>query len=272
MQKTDAIVLKVVEFSETSCVVTLLTREFGKITGLAKGARRKKSPFESALDLLSIVRLVFLPKAPKAMDLLTEAKLERRFRAGARCLRRLYRGYYVAELTNLLIEYNDSMPVVYDLVVETVHRLDDEQSDPDIVLMFFELSLLNQLGHRPQFDECTGCGRQRRGDAPRVAFALLAGGVVCPACRIGHRHVLSVKSESIQYLSQLSRSTWNDTTRPMRDAALLSETRELLNHYVLHLVGRPLRTTSYLKMPVAGASIRSQTHLGTDKDVQFESS
>ncbi len=82
-EKTLAIVLRVIEFSETSCVVTLYTREFGKITGLAKGARRKKSPFESALDVLALVRLVFLRKTPPALDLLTEAKLERRFRAGS---------------------------------------------------------------------------------------------------------------------------------------------------------------------------------------------
>ena len=79
-EKTDAIVLRVIDFSETSCVVTLMTRDFGKITALAKGARRRKSPFEAALDLLSVCRIVFLRKTSGAMDLLTEAKLQRRFR------------------------------------------------------------------------------------------------------------------------------------------------------------------------------------------------
>ncbi len=81
-EKTLALVLRAVEFSETSSVVTLFTRDFGKIRGLAKGARRPKGPFESALDLLSLCRLVFLRKSSEALDLLTEAKLERRFSAG----------------------------------------------------------------------------------------------------------------------------------------------------------------------------------------------
>ncbi len=79
-EKATALVLKVVEFSETSSVVTLFTREFGKIHALAKGARRPKGPFESALDLLALCRIVFLRKSSGALDLLTEAKLERRFR------------------------------------------------------------------------------------------------------------------------------------------------------------------------------------------------
>ena len=83
-EKTLAIVIRVVEFSETSCVVTLFTRDFGKIGALAKGARRLKSPFESALDLLAVCRIVFLHKSSDALDLLTEAKLERRFRLANR--------------------------------------------------------------------------------------------------------------------------------------------------------------------------------------------
>ena len=94
-EKAIALVLRVVEFSETSSIVTLLTREFGKVRGLAKGARRPKGPFESALDLLSLCRIVFLRKSSDALDLLTEAKLEWRFRAGTpqpvKSLRRLLR-------------------------------------------------------------------------------------------------------------------------------------------------------------------------------------
>ncbi len=86
-EKTLAIVVRVVEFSESSCVVTLFTRDFGKVGALAKGARRPKSSFESALDLLAVCRIVFLHKSSDTLDLLTEAKLERRFaRPLATCL------------------------------------------------------------------------------------------------------------------------------------------------------------------------------------------
>ena len=89
-EKATAIVLRVVEFSETSSIVTLFTREFGKVRGLAKGARRPKGPFESALDLLALCRIVFLRKSSDALDLLTEAKLERRFRPPGGDLSNLY--------------------------------------------------------------------------------------------------------------------------------------------------------------------------------------
>ena len=88
-EKSLAIVLRVRDFSETSCVVTLFTRSLGKITALAKGARRPKSPFESALDLMAVCRIVFLHKSSDVLDLLTEAKLERRFRAASRDLPRV---------------------------------------------------------------------------------------------------------------------------------------------------------------------------------------
>lgn len=72
LEKTDAIVLKTVEWSETSLVVTLFTKDFGKISAIAKGARRLKSPFESALDLLSLSSVVFLKKSGESLDLLTK--------------------------------------------------------------------------------------------------------------------------------------------------------------------------------------------------------
>ena len=73
LEKATAIVMRTIDWSETSSIVTLFTREFGKISGLAKGARRPKGPFESALDLLALCRIVFLRKSSDALDLLTEA-------------------------------------------------------------------------------------------------------------------------------------------------------------------------------------------------------
>ena len=68
-----ALVVRTVEVFETSLVVTLFTRELGKVAALAKGGRRLKSPFQGGLDLLGVSDIVLLPKASESLDLLTEA-------------------------------------------------------------------------------------------------------------------------------------------------------------------------------------------------------
>ena len=122
-EKSLAIVLRSIEFSETSSIVTLFTREFGKVRALAKGARRPKGPFEAALDLLSLCRIVFLRKSSDALDLLTEAKLERRFRPAGGELSNLYAAYYLAELLSELTDDYDPHPDLFDAAEATLSAL-----------------------------------------------------------------------------------------------------------------------------------------------------
>jgi len=162
-EKSRAIVLKVIEFSETSCVLTLFTEDFGKIGALAKGARRPKGPFEGALDLLALVRIVFLHKTSDALDLLTEAKLERRFRSAQRDLGRLYAGYYVAELLTELTEAGDPHRELFQAADATLSALDDGAPLAKTVLRF-ELVALREAGHLPSLDQCAICGRPVESD------------------------------------------------------------------------------------------------------------
>src|SRR5919201_1135720 len=93
-----AIVVRGTDWSETSRITTLFTREFGKVRALAKGGRRLKSNFEIAFDLLTVCHVVFLRKDHGGLDLLTEARMEERFPVLRNDLHALYAGYYVAEL------------------------------------------------------------------------------------------------------------------------------------------------------------------------------
>jgi DNA repair protein RecO (recombination protein O) len=241
-EKSSAIVLRVVDFSETSCVVTLYTREFGKIGALAKGARRPKSSFEAALDLLAICRVVFIHKSSDALDLLTEAKLERRFRAGGRELSRLYAGYYLAELLDKLTDRADPHLDLYDLAEACLVQLDDAASVAGTVLRF-ELQALQILGHLPSLRECVECGEVLADDT-RYAFGMLAGGVLCKACRRGQRHVVSVSAGAIEVLRQAAarETTAADAGTP----AEAGEARSVMNHYVTHLLGNRPRMHAYL--------------------------
>ncbi len=150
-EKATAIILKVVDFSETSAIVTAFTREFGKIHGLAKGARRLKGPFESALDLLSRCTVVFLRKSSGALDLLTEAKLQRRFRPPGRDLSCLYAGYYVAELLSELTDDYDPHPELFELADNTLIEFSSGGS-VSLLVTRFELAALSILGHLPSLE------------------------------------------------------------------------------------------------------------------------
>ncbi len=141
-EQTDALILRVYPWSETSCVVSLYTRNYGKTSVLAKGAWRARSPFEGALDLLSTCRVVFIPKPGDALGLLTEAKLQRRFRPASRELIRLYCGYYVSESLDRLTEKDQAQPELYELASSTLEALSMKEKEPRAIVLRWELQLL----------------------------------------------------------------------------------------------------------------------------------
>ncbi|OHB80793.1 MAG: DNA repair protein RecO [Planctomycetes bacterium RBG_16_64_10] len=237
-EKATALVLRVVQFSETSSIVTLFTREFGKLRAIAKGARRPKGPFESALDLLALCRIVFRPKSSDALDLLTEAKLERRFRPFERDLASLYAGYYVAELLIELTDQHDPHPPLFDLADGVLADLSRGGPVASLVLRF-ELVALRILGHLPSLDRCVVCGTAVE-DRPRVAFGQWEGGVLCHGCRIGKRHVVLVSADVMRAIRDHAGAgdAWRQAQTPLAETG---ELRAVMNHYLSHLVGHPLR-------------------------------
>ena len=249
MEQTEAIVLRTIEFSETSLVVTLLTRNFGRTSALAKGARRAKSPFEGSLDLLAVCRVVVLRKSSDALDLLTEAKLHRRFRAAERPgmsvdqrLQRLYAGYYVAEMIRHWTDDDQPHPELYDLTLQTILRID---GDDDLIsaLTFFDLQSLRLLGHAPGTAACVGCGGPVA-EAGRIAFGLLAGGVLCAACRVRHRQTVWLRREVLQAIRDWGTAEAYPAI-PL-SAPIYGELRAVLNRYINGMLGRPPRMQHFL--------------------------
>jgi len=243
MNKTLAVVTRVIEFSETSCVVTLFSRDHGKISGLAKGARRHKSPFEAALDLLAVCRIVFIHKSSDALDLLTEAKLERRFRSGQRDLTRLYAGYYVAELLNQLTHEDDPHPDLFEAADRTLAALDDALPIAQAVLGF-EMTILRELGHMPSLAACAECAAPLE-SAARQAFGLLDGGLLCRRCKSGKPKIVSVRGEVIELLQRFAANS-DDWLRTELPRGVHGELRAVVNQYFAHLAGHPLRMPTYL--------------------------
>jgi DNA repair protein RecO (recombination protein O) len=243
-EKASALVLRAIDFSETSLVVWLFTREFGKIGALAKGARRLKNPFESALDVLTLCRIVFLHKSSEALDLVTEAKLLRRFRPTGGNLAGLYAGYYVAELLGDLTDDNDPHPELFDLADETLAAL----AAGEVVhrrLARFELGALRFLGHTPALEHCAECGT-KIDMTGRIAFGGIHGGALCQECRRGKSSVVSVSAGVLRTMAQLADLEAQAWRRMEIGPRMLGELRGVLNHYIANLLGRKPKMYDYL--------------------------
>ena len=163
MPNADALIIQATEFSETSLIVTLFTREFGKIEALAKGGRRLKSPFESSLDILAQIRVTFLQKRGDALDLLTESKLLKRFRPNATNQAGLFAAFYVVELVDLLTELNDVNPAIYQLTVSVLGRLEQGCFIQRCLLRFEQIAAINALPSLEPQQEETDDGEKKEG-------------------------------------------------------------------------------------------------------------
>lgn len=240
-EKATGLVVRFTDWSETSRIVTLWTRELGKVRALAKGGRRLKSSFESALDLLNVCSIVLLRKSSGSLDLLTEARVAERYPRLTQNLSALYAGYYIAELLSDWTEDYDPHPILFDEAQATLRDLGEAGQNLGPRLARFELVMLQELGYSPTLRTCAVCGQAAEG---RLAFSPAAGGVVCPPCQPGQRDRRPLGPEAWQVLCDWNE--WGDAWRQPRTGAVRAEIRQLLNHYVTYLLGRRPRLLPYL--------------------------
>ncbi len=255
IETTDALVVRAVDFSESSSIVTLFTRDFGKVRGLAKGARRLKNPFETSLDLLASIRVSFIRKKSDALDLLTEAKLVRRFRPTRLNLRGLYAGYYLAETLDAATVDYEPNPELWDLADATLARF---QTGDDVSrrLAAYEAGLLDALGEFPSTRFCVECGEELPLDAVknpdrRVLFAPNEGGVVCSRCRVEKDFFELIPTtiaafrllEASLALAEGDESAPFDEFSPQGRAAF----RDLVGRYLARVLNRRLKTANFMR-------------------------
>lgn len=176
--KLRAVVLRTVDYGERDRVVTLLSRERGKLSAFARGARSSRRRFGGALEPFT---LLAVEVAERGGDLwvLEEASVERGFGNLRGDLTRIACGSYAVELARELVRDAEPHEDLFDGLVAYLASLDEAPARP-WDLRRFELDALRAAGLQPALEDCARCGRPA-GDGP-ARFDPLQGGVLCRAC------------------------------------------------------------------------------------------
>ncbi len=225
----QAIVLRRVEYSETSQVLVLFGRQHGKMRVIAKGIKRStKTRFATAVDLLEVGQVAASVRTPRQQELaiLTEWKQTLSLMALRQSLPRIYAAQYGAEITAGLTEDWDPHPELYDALQRLLGDL-AEPGDPLSAVAAFMSTLLVCVGSAPQFHACVSCRRSVPAGQP-VHFSSSEGGLVCRDCEASFVEKHSVSPAALAVL-QGRRS---QQPRAFRDVF------DILDYHISHLMGR----------------------------------
>lgn len=194
---TKALVLRVTDYNDKDCLLTLLTPEQGKLTVKARGLRRKNSPLIAPCQLLAFGEFTLFEY--RGQYTINEAQSIELFQGLRRDLGKLSLGTYFAQAAEVLSQEDTPNPELLSLVLNCLHALDKLGKPEIMVKAVFELRSASLAGYTPDLYGCHICGSREPG------FFDISGGVLlCDKCKetaVGIRlPVSSAVLEAMRYI------------------------------------------------------------------------
>ncbi len=237
--KVDAVILRHSDYGEADRLLTLFTREAGKLRAIAKGVRKMQSRKAGHLEPFTQVTLMLA----QGHDLwiVTQAEATELFQPLRENLTLIgYAGYVVELLDRFTYEEGQNWQL-YQLLVETLGRLASEP-DPFVPIHYYEMRMLDLMGFRPMLFECASCGKAIQPEDQY--FSAERGGVLCPDCGLQVNVVRPISMDALRYLRHCQRSSYNEAKRANPGQDTRDEVEEF-DHYLTYLLERNLNSPEF---------------------------
>lgn len=246
--KTPAIVLKSRKWGDADRIVTFYTLRFGKLRGVARGARRLRSRFGGALEPFVHCELNLFEKRGDSLYRVTGSDIRDSFAGLRDDLSRMAAAARMANLVAAVTGEGDAHPGIFTTLLDGLHVLESGH-DPALTALLIQIRLLGETGFRPQTDQCASCGNGPGRPAARQ-FSPYAGGLVCPSCARRDRDgCLPMSAGSLALLQQALR--WAPAAVPRLKATgrIRSELEAAVESYVTIIAGKRLPPADFLSSP-----------------------
>jgi len=249
------------KYRDTSKIVTFYSKEYGKLKGIAKGARTAKNKFGSALEPLSHSMLLIYKKEHRDLHLISQCDSIDSFRNLTEDLDRMTTGLSVLELIDQVTHHEERTPAMFSLLVETMSALNVSTKNYETYLQAFQLRLAALFGYAPNFDTCGQCGKPDLiGDGERqVAFHIVRGAVYCNSCCTPHDSAVhgddqsstftTLSVQGLQIVRRLVHAQLSSLSNLEFDVRVGNEVNELLRLYLrYHFDGlKPLKSAEFFQ-------------------------
>ncbi len=181
LNRTEAIVLRGVRFGESSEIVSLFTRKFGKVKAVAKGKRRPGSQLASALEPFSLSEIVIYFKSERDVQFIKEARSIRQFDGFRNDYRRATAGFNILKLLDRALVELSPNEKVFEMTIKAFEILSEAYSQG--VYYGYLVKFLSFMGHRLNIDRCSVCRKPLSPVRDGVLYFSPANfGPICETC------------------------------------------------------------------------------------------
>lgn len=253
-QITPAIVLFARTHGESDKIVTFVSRDWGKVQGIAKGAKRSTRRFVNVLEPFTHVRLRFRPGKRSDLVFVVACELLDTPRSLAQDLDKFAAASYLVELADKLVAGREAGEEVYTLLRDGLFDLDRSPFLPPLLLVGYELHLLTRVGYAPRLSRCQGCGLRLQ-EMTEVAFLPRSGGVTCTCCWRGEGPVMRISREAVGILTKLQESFPPPSITLPPSPPILREVKAAMRSVLSHHLPAEPKSLAFLER-IHPASVR----------------
>lgn len=242
MEKASGIVIKKVNLNDNDLILTIFTKEKGKIQAIAKGAKKVKSQYMGSTQLFCYSNFVYYPS--KTFAYLNQAELVESFYKLRSDLNKLSEATYMIEVINSSFEENQKEERVLNLLLHTLNLVSsDHTKDTKTVLLAFQLKFMGFMGYAPQLDKCSKCSKE----SDEYFFSKKAGGLLCLKCKGISNFENVVSKDGIEILNSLLFCDIKKVGQLEYNSTLVKYLIKLMNEYITYHIDKKIYSYEFME-------------------------
>ncbi len=243
--KTTGFILRCLNYGESDLIVTFYSFEFGKLKGIAKGAKRSKKRFANVFEPFSLTKIIFSRRNRDALALIESCDIIDHYHTIRQNLEKTLIASYFIDLADHFSPEGKKNEKVFQLLVDFLALLGREDIS-DTAIRFFEIRLLKIAGFEPALDHCVSC-KTSVTNGSSYYFYPKEGGIKCSHCTKPERYDQFVSAGTVRTLL-LGKEMDIDKIRMIcLSENLAVECRNILCGFITYILGREVKSLQVME-------------------------
>jgi DNA repair protein RecO (recombination protein O) len=236
------IVLRRIDLGEKDRILTVYTKEYGKLGAVAKGARRPGSKLAAASEPFTYSKMLLA--TGRDLDVLSQAEIRESFPNVRAAMTSIAYGVYILELTNHFVDDRQANAELFDTLLSAMYVL-ESGTDAEIAARRFELDVLTILGYEPHVEACVVCGGEI--GLGKVGFSRSLGGIACASCVASLHDTIPLSGAVVSYVHALRKAEPRDLGKMKIPRGARRDLAHMLREHIRYRLEREIKSTDFIR-------------------------